>query len=142
VGVGIDGEAWWIHGGRNGSLPVARPIARGWHVITHADLDDPAEPRTHALLTTLGDRIPAGVDAAVEKMTALLRLHGDDGAPPVCLHRDRFPTVSSSILALGALGPPRYLHAPGPPCTTPYEDRSELLSPGRPSGARATGREE
>jgi len=139
VGVGVDGEAWWIHGGRNGSLPVARPVARGWHVITHADLDDPKEPRTHALLSALGDRIPADVDAAVEKMAGLLRHHGEDGAPPVCLHRDRFPTVSSSILALGALGPPRYLHAPGPPCTTPYEDCSALLSPGRPAGARPSG---
>ena len=139
VGVGVDGEAWWIHGGRNGSLPVARPIGRGWHVITHGDLDDPNEPRTGALLAALGDRIPPGVDAAVEKVAALLRLHGEDGSPPVCLHRERFPTVSSSILALGTLGPPRYLHAPGPPCTTPYEDCSALLSPGRPTGARAAG---
>lgn len=139
VGVGVDGEAWWIHGGRNAALPVARPIARGWHVITHGDLDDANEPRTRALLAALGDRVPAGVDAAVEKLAALLRLHGEDGSSPVCLHRERFPTVSSSILALGALGTPRYLHAPGPPCTTSYEDHSELLSTGRAPGARKAG---
>lgn len=145
VGVGVDGEAWWIRSGRNGSIPVARPIARGWHVITHADLDDRAEPRTRAVLEALGNRIPAGVDAAVDRLAGLLRGHGDDATPPVCLHGDRVPTVSSGILALGALGAlgaPRYLHAAGPPCTTPYEDCSALLPPGPAPGARAAGQEE
>jgi Transport and Golgi organisation 2 len=145
VGVGVDGEAWWIRSGQNGSIPVARPVARGWHVITHADLDDPAEPRTRAVLDALGDRIPAGVDAAVDRLSGLLRGHGPGGTPSVCLHGERVPTVSSSILALGALGAlgaPRYVHAAGPPCTTPYEDCSALLSPGQAPGARAADRGE
>lgn len=138
VGVGVDGEAWWVHGGRNGSIPLARPVSRGWHVITHADLDDPAEPRTQALLAALGDRVPASADRAIETLAALLRGHGEDGSPPVCLHRDRFPTVSCSILALGDVGASRYLHAQGPPCVTPFEDCSELLSPDPGTVARRT----
>jgi uncharacterized protein with NRDE domain len=139
VGVGVDGEAWWIHGGRSGGIPVARPIARGWHVIAHADLDDPSEPRTRAVAEALGARLPSDVDAAVDRIADLLRRHGEDGGPPVCLHGDRFPTVSSSILALGAVGEPRYLHAQGPPCTTPYVDCSALLSPDTTPGARVAG---
>jgi hypothetical protein len=143
VGVGLDGEAWWIHAGRNASIPVARAIPRGWHVITHADLDDDSEPRTRAVREALGDRIPAGVDAAVDRLAVLLRGHGEGGGPPVCLHRDGFPTVSSSILALGApgalgaLGGARYLHAAGAPCTTPYEDFTALLPPEADPGKAA-----
>ncbi len=131
VGVGTDGEAWCIHGGEAAAPPRVDPIARGWHVITHADLDDRSEPRTLALLDALGDRVPASVDAAIERIASLLRGHGENGARSVCLHGDPHPTVSSSILALGYVGRPRYLHAPGPPCVTPYEDFSGLLGTAR-----------
>lgn len=131
VGVGTDGEAWAIHGGNGTAAPRVQPIPRGWHVVTHADLDDRSEPRTRALLDALGDRIPASVDAAIERLASLLRRHAEEGVPPVCLHRESFPTVSSSILVLGYVGRPRYLHAPGPPCVTPYEDCSGLLGVSR-----------
>jgi transport and Golgi organization protein 2 len=131
VGVGTDGEAWCVGPGEGGGAPRVEPIPRGWHVITHSDLDDPAEPRTKALLDSLGDRVPPSVDTAVEQIANLLRGHGEGGARAVCLHEDPFPTVSSSILALGYVGRPRYLHAPGPPCMTPYEDFSALLGAAR-----------
>ena len=135
VGVGTDGEAWWIHGGVEAGPPRVNGIPRGWHVITHEDLDNREEPRTRAILDALGDSVPPTAEAALERIAHLLREHGDGGGAPVCLHRNRFPTVSSSLLALGALGPPRYLHAAGPPCVTPYVDRSELLAgPGAPVG--------
>jgi uncharacterized protein with NRDE domain len=140
VGVGVDGEAWWIHGGGGASIPVARPVPRGWHVITHADLDDPGEPRTRAVLAALGRGVPADVDQAVDRIASILRDHGSGDSPPVCLHRERVPTVSSSILALGRVGTARYLHAAGPPCTTPYEDFSALLPTPRPPAARAADR--
>jgi hypothetical protein len=127
VGVGTDGEAWAIHGGNGAAAPRVQPIPRGWHVVTHADVDDRSEPRTRALLDELGDRIPASVDAAIERLASLLRRHDESSGPPVCLHRESFPTVASSILVLGYVGRPRYLHAPGPPCVTPYEDCSGLL---------------
>jgi hypothetical protein len=130
VGVGTDGEAWWIHAGGGPGPPRVSGIPRGWHVITHQDLDDRSEPRTRAVLGALGDWVPATAELAIERIARILRRHDGEGAEEesVCLHRDRFPTVSSSILALGALGgPPRYLHAPGPPCMTPYEDVSQLL---------------
>ena len=129
VGVGTDGEAWWIHVGGGSGPPRVSGIPRGWHVITHEDLDDRSEPRTRAVLDALGDWVPATAELAIERIARILRRHNGEGAESVCLHRDRFPTVSSSILALGALGePPKYLHAAGPPCMTPYADVSHLLA--------------
>ncbi|MBI4363862.1 MAG: NRDE family protein [Candidatus Latescibacteria bacterium] len=109
--------------------PSTTPIARGWHVITHQDLDDPTEPRTKWLMDRLTGVMPRSVDEAVELLKKLLRVHGEEGgAPAVCLHRDIFPTVSSSILALDAAGGGRYLHSPGPPCTTEYRDFTPILA--------------
>jgi len=128
VGVGVDGEAWALHAGAGAGGPEVRPIPRGWHAITHQDIDDPTEPRTKWLMERLDDKMPRSVDEAVELLTGTLRVHGDDGgAPAVCLHRDIFPTVSSSILALGVAGGARYLHSPGPPCVTEYRDFTPIL---------------
>ena len=126
VGVGVDGEAWALHAGAG--EPSTMPIARGWHVITHQDLDDPTEPRTKWLMGRLEGNMPRDPGEAVEIITALLRTHTGEGAPAVCIHRDIFPTVSSSILALGVAGGSRYLHSPGPPCTTEYSDFTPILS--------------
>ena len=131
VGVGVDGEAWALHTGAGGAgEATTTPIARGWHVITHQDLDDRTEPRTAWLVDRLAGQMPRNVDEAVEFLMGLLRVHGDEGngAPAVCIHRDFFPTVSSSILALGVPGGGRYLHSPGPPCTTEYRDFTPILS--------------
>ena len=125
VGVQPDG-GWAIHAGHGGSPEVAS-MGAGWHVITHQDLDDTSEPRTAYLMRELEGMKPGGVDAALSLVGGLLSGHGENGEPPVCLHRDRFPTVSSSVLALGAVGRHLYLHAPGPPCVTPYQDYSGLL---------------
>ena len=126
VGAATDG-GWAIHAG-HASSPEVTPIGSGWHVITHQDLDDPSEPRTRYLMGRLEGARPHSVGEAFTLLAGLLREHGGGGTPPVCIHRDRFPTVSSSLLALGALDRPRYLHSPGPPCTTPYEDFSSLLA--------------
>ena len=126
VGVGLDGEAWVLQAGIG--EPRLQPIAPGWHVITHQDLDDAGEPRTRWIHEDIREKRPATVDEAVELMSGYLRSHGKGRMPEVCLHRDTFPTVSSSLIALGE-GGRRYLHAPGAPCTTPYRDESLLLCP-------------
>jgi hypothetical protein len=105
-------------------------VGPGWHVITHEDLDDRSEPRTAWVLDQLADWQPSSFEDAARRLGELMRSHGGDragDAPPVCLHRGRGQTVSSSIVLLGALGA-RYLHASGPPCTSPYEDHSMLVS--------------
>lgn len=126
VGLEAGGEAWAIHAG-HGKPPETTMLEPGWHVVTHADPDDSKEPRTVWLRERLSEVKAAGVEETLEAVAALLRVHEEDGVPGVCLHRDRFPTVSSTILALGDLEMPRYLHAAGPPCVTPYADVSSLL---------------
>jgi hypothetical protein len=126
--LGVEPECVWaIHAGQ-AEVPEVVAASEGWHVITHQDLDDRAEPRTAWLLDRLEGARPKDLEAAFALLSDLLRHHGDDGSPPVCLHRERFPTVSSSLLAVGAVDRPRYLHANGPPCVTPYEDFSSLLA--------------
>ena len=125
VGVGTDGEAWTLRAGAG--APAVQPIARGWHVITHQDVDDPGEPRTKWILDDIGAKLPKSVDEAFDLMAGYLRSHGEGGRPPVCLHREVFSTVSSSLIALGVSAGPRYVHAPGPPCVTEYRDFTALL---------------
>jgi hypothetical protein len=120
--------AWAIHGGGGPASTAVTAIGPGWHAITHRDLDEIEEPRTRFARERLLEGTPADANEALDVMASVLRFHGDGEAPPVCLHRDRFPTVSSSLIVLGAPGGPRYLHAAGPPCATPYEDLSALVT--------------
>ena len=124
VGAGLDGEAWTLEAGAG--EPRVRAIARGWHVITHQDVDDVTEPRTRWILEDIADKRPASLPEAFDLMAGYLRWHGSPERPAVCLHREIFPTVSSTLLALGATN--GYRHASGPPCITPYEDCTSLLT--------------
>ena len=126
VGLEAGGPSWVIilHPDEEPRVSLLNP---GWHVITHGAMDDPGEPRTRALLARLGGERPRDAGEGFELLAGLLRVHDDSGGPPVCLHRERFPTVSSTLLALGTLGAARYAHAGGPPCVTRFEDHSPLL---------------
>ncbi len=128
VGLDVEEPSWALFV-EAGTPPRVRMLEPGWHVLTHADVDDPAEPRTAWLLEWLQRLEPREPDEALDGIAALLVTHEDPdrGVPGVCLHRERFPTVSSSLVALGALGAPQYRHVAGPPCTTPYDDASTLL---------------
>jgi hypothetical protein len=135
VGLEPGGASWSIAIAADGpgSEPRDSVLAPGWHVITHRDMDDREEPRTQWLLGRLAGERPRDADEGLALLASLLRLHEDAGAgrPAVCLHRERFPTVSSTLLAIGGNGESawraRYLHAAGPPCVTPYQDYGELL---------------
>jgi hypothetical protein len=104
----------------------------GWHVMAHDDLDDRREPRVARLLDTLAGWRPTSFEEARSRLAALLGSHGGgeaggSPAPPVCLHGERAGTVSSAMVLLGQ-GGPRYLHAPGPPCTHAFEDHTALFA--------------
>lgn len=116
----IDGEA----------APRAEVIPAGWHVLTHADLDDPGEPRTAWLVRELSGFVPRSREEAERRLDALLARHGDPatGQPAVCLHAGRMVTVSASSVWLAA-GEARYRHAEGRPCEHPMADRSALVAP-------------
>lgn len=127
VGVGVGREAWAIQVGPE--KPRVRPMDRGWHVITHQELDDTNEPRTKWILEDIVGEEPESVDEAFDLLAGYLRWEGGEGRPAVCLHREHFPTVSSTLLALG-VPDLSYRHSSGPPCTTPYQDYTPLLTEG------------
>jgi hypothetical protein len=121
-------EASWLVALESEGPARVEWIAPGWHVLTHADLDDPAEPRTARLVRELVGFSPRSREEAERRLDDLLRSHGDPsaGIPPVCLHAGRMVTVSSSSVWLAA-GEARYRHADGRPCEHRFEDRSSLL---------------
>jgi len=130
-------EASWVMALESDAAPRFEALAAGWHVLTHADLDDPTEPRTAWLVRELAGFTPASLDEAERRVDQLLRSHGDPtaGVPPVCLHRGRMVTVSSSSVWL-APGEARYRHAEGRPCEHAFVDLSHLLSSPATGGNR------
>ncbi len=121
-------ESCWLMAVEADAAPRFEPVPGGWHVITHADLDDAREPRTARLMRELAGFAPRSVEQAEQRLGDLLRSHGDAtaGIPPVCLHAGRRVTVSASSVWL-ATGEARYRHAEGRPCEHPLADHSHLL---------------
>jgi hypothetical protein len=112
----------------DGRHAVARAVESGWHVVTHAEFDDPDEPRAAWLLADLAGWRPATADEAAAGLLDRLALHGEPGgAPPVCLHDGRMRTVSTSVVWLSARDA-RYLHVEGRPCEHPPLDHTQLLA--------------
>jgi hypothetical protein len=116
-------EAGWLMSLEGDAAPRFEPLETGWHVLTHADLDDPDEPRTAWLVGELEGFRPRSLGEAEGRLEELLRSHGDpaSGGPAVCLHQGRMVTVSSSSVWL-APGEARYRHAEGRPCEHPFVD--------------------
>jgi uncharacterized protein with NRDE domain len=100
-------------------------VPPGWHVLTHQELDDPTEPRA-AYLAERFSRTPPSPANAEAAAVEILREHGENGTPPVCLHEGRMVTVSSSIVFLSEARV-RYAHAEGRPCEHEFRDQSRLL---------------
>lgn len=112
----------------DGMATRVQAIPPGWHALTHAELDDPHEPRAAWLAETLPAFRPGSVRHAERMLLARLSDHGEDGTPPVCLHTGRMVTVSTTVVSF-APDAVRWLHVEGRPCTTAPEDVSHLLGP-------------
>jgi len=119
-------EGSWVLSHDPGQPPRMTTLAPGWHVLTHADLDDSTEPRTARLMSELQDFQPATAEDAEQGLIARLSQHASDGRPAVCIHEGRMVTVSSSVVVLGA-GLERYRHVEGRPCENAAEDLSSLF---------------
>ena len=98
-------------------------IEPGWHVITHADLDDEDEPRTRRLRRELDGWRPASTAEAEAGLRDHLAAHDP---PRVCIHDGRMQTVSYALVTLSAAAV-RYLHADGRPCERAASDWTHLL---------------
>jgi uncharacterized protein with NRDE domain len=113
-------RCWWIAIPGDGHVRTAG-IAPGWHAITHAEMDDPTEPRTAWLVAELARLRAREPGLLLARLATLLAHHGDGTSPAVCLHEGRMQTVSAALIAL-ARDRAVYRHAEGRPCTQPFVD--------------------
>jgi hypothetical protein len=116
--------SWVLAHRGNGAPHEITPIAPGWHVLTHRELDDSDEPRAAHLMRVLGDWRPGNVDAARARLIELLASHDP---PRACIHEGRMVTVSSFVVWLAA-AEARYHHLDGRPCEHAPLDFSHLLA--------------
>lgn len=108
----------------DGAAARGTDLLPGWHVITHADLDDRDEPRTAFLLDGLVGWQPRTHADLERGLRERLARHEE---PRVCLHDGLMQTVSWSLVTLEP-GRARYLHGEGRPCEREAEDSSHLLA--------------
>jgi hypothetical protein len=125
-------DGCWLLTHDGASPPRTTSIGRGWHVLTHEELDDRHEPRAAWLLEQLAGYSPPSRAAAEARLEALLKLHAGEaepGSPAVCIHEGRMQTVSSARVWL-APDEAAYAHAEGRPCVHPYIEFTHLLIEG------------
>jgi uncharacterized protein with NRDE domain len=119
------------------------PLGRGIHVLCNDRIGAEGFPRGERLAAAL---VPLADRPLREVLAALPALLGDhtrvslEDTPPShlppelareltanCIHSEHYGTRSSTILALDHGRVLAYLHADGPPCTTPFRDLRSLL---------------
>ncbi|HEU4729148.1 MAG TPA: hypothetical protein VFT22_14685, partial [Kofleriaceae bacterium] len=109
------------------------------HVLCNDRLGAPGFPRGVRLYDAI-TRAPLAWPAIVPALEAALADHTRVDPPPshlppeiareltaTCIHAPGYGTRSSTIIAAEAGRTLAYLHADGPPCTTPFLDRRSLL---------------
>lgn len=105
------------------------PLPPGLHVlVNNGRLNDLAQPR----ITYTNEWVAAQTHATGEEwLKAFPKLCGQRAKkdiPAICVRGKEGGTLSSTLVLLRSpLRRSRYLHAQGPPDTTPYEDYSGLL---------------
>ena len=109
---------WWFDG--DGSDLVE--LGPGLHVATERSPFG-RDPRGEAM------RARWPVDPSPPRLRELLGSHAAPPRPGVCIHLgDVYGTRSSAVIRLApALQHSELFVADGPPCTAPFEDRSDLL---------------
>jgi uncharacterized protein with NRDE domain len=109
---------WWY----DGDTSAIEELGPGLHVATERDPRG-RDPRGEAL------RAGWPVDPSPARLRDLLASHELPAGPGLCIHLgDLYGTRSSAVIRLApALRHSELFAADGPPCTTPFEDRSDLL---------------
>lgn len=103
------------------------PLAPGFHVVTERSLNAAPSERVARLRREL-PALYGSVRPSAEQWMEVLRTHADPGMEGTCVHvpEHAYGTRSSTILELGAA--PRWWHADGPPCTTPYRELEDFAA--------------
>lgn len=133
-----DGAGGGPGGSPGGSIDIER-LPRGIHVLCNDRLGADGFPRGVRLHDAIA-AAPLAWPAIVPALEAGLADHTRVDPPPshlppeiareltaVCIHTPAYGTRSSTIFAAGRGEVIAYLHADGPPCTTPFADQRGLL---------------
>lgn len=122
--------------------PRAQALAPGVHVLENRPLA-PASPKAARVAAALAHAPTWRGDALVEGLATVLKDHAVpdghlEGNKPMalgatCVHAGPYGTRSSSIIIVPTTGAPRVHFADGPPCRTPFVERSSLWSAASPS---------
>ena len=123
------------------AAPVVLPLAPGVHVVGNADPDDRTVAKIRRTMER-AERVAAGPARAIrDGLAELCRTHGDDAVSTgdTCVHRGGYGTRSSTLLRLGTDPDELLEHAEGPPCTSPYEDFTPLLTELRRTASAGSG---
>ena len=101
----------------------------GVHVIGNAHPGTQEEAKVRRALDRLSP--PHDLAAAWQMLRAVCADHGQNaaGGDAVCVHRENYATLSSSLVAIHAtdMAGSCYLYADGNPCEAEYRDYSELF---------------
>jgi len=123
---------------REGTIQIER-LARGIHVLCNDRLGAGGFPRGDRLHDAIATA-PRSWPAVVPRLQAALADHTRIAPPPshlpvelaremtaTCIHAPLYGTRSSTIFAARPGAALAYLHADGPPCTSPFLDGMALL---------------
>lgn len=127
---------------QEGALEIVR-LGPGAHVLCNDRLGSAGFPRCERLERTGRQLVGRSLDDALDVLAAAL---GDNTRVPIdqvppsdfpieiahamtanCIHTERYGTRSATLFAASLHGAVAYRHADGPPCTSPFVDRMELL---------------
>ena len=117
-------------------------LPRGIHVLTNDRLASPEFPRAAHFEAAVAPHVRAPWPELVLHLERALGDHSrfEIAAPPhlpadiareltaTCIHTSLYGTRSATIVALEPGRVVHYLHADGPPCTTPFVDQAALLA--------------
>jgi len=124
----LTAEAAWIVEAADSTS--ATQIDPGIHSVSNGPLrahDDPRVNLAQALVTRMvGEE--KDWKAYIDRARQLCGIHASEGTAGMCLHRDGWGTVGSTIIAL-ARDPKQsqYHYAAGPPCRAAYVDYSDTF---------------
>jgi len=111
-------------------------LPRGIHVLTNDRIGSPEFPRARTIEAAIA-AAPRDWEHLAPALEQILGDHGEHAVPhppplpaltATCIHTPTYGTRSATIAALVPGRVAHYLHADGPPCTTPFADLGALLA--------------
>jgi uncharacterized protein with NRDE domain len=108
----------------DGESIAVRPLAPGITVLANWGAGE-RRPRSDRALALAAAVPTSSIDAALPALRVLVADHEGADVPgqAICVHGERYATVSSTLLAVGGGGRVRWSDTRGNPCTAPFIDR-------------------